>query len=153
MDNVVIIDDEDDDTGTSTCDISSDNEQDDHDSCIEINSGNVISDTELDGDDESIESDSSSNKNTSSLSKQTVEQNPNAWPPSSQSTDLYEDDEGDKVLLATDSDLVAAVNYARLAGLKVRVWGTNCKALEIIKSSDNSRGYNSFKCLSSHVQA
>eukprot|EP00252_Welwitschia_mirabilis_P005399 TRINITY_DN15888_c0_g5_i1.p1 TRINITY_DN15888_c0_g5~~TRINITY_DN15888_c0_g5_i1.p1 ORF type:complete len:586 (+),score=121.68 TRINITY_DN15888_c0_g5_i1:372-2129(+) len=31
---------------------------------------------------------------------------------------LYEDDEGDKVLLATDSDLVAAVNYARLAGLK-----------------------------------
>lgn len=31
----------------------------------------------------------------------------------------YEDDEGDKVLLATDSDLVAAVNYARLAGLKV----------------------------------
>lgn len=31
---------------------------------------------------------------------------------------LYEDDEGDKVLLATDSDLVEAVNYARLAGLK-----------------------------------
>lgn len=31
---------------------------------------------------------------------------------------LYEDDEGDKVLLATDSDLVAAVNYARVAGLK-----------------------------------
>uniref|UniRef100_A0A0D6R4R6 CBS domain-containing protein n=1 Tax=Araucaria cunninghamii TaxID=56994 RepID=A0A0D6R4R6_ARACU len=31
---------------------------------------------------------------------------------------LYEDDEGDKVLLATDSDLVAAVNYARLVGLK-----------------------------------
>ncbi|KAH9318326.1 hypothetical protein KI387_020095, partial [Taxus chinensis] len=31
---------------------------------------------------------------------------------------LYEDDEGDKVLLAMDSDLVAAVNYARLVGLK-----------------------------------
>jgi len=31
---------------------------------------------------------------------------------------LYEDDEGDKVLLVTDSDLVVAVNYARLAGLK-----------------------------------
>lgn len=31
---------------------------------------------------------------------------------------LYEDDEGDKVLLATDSDLVAAVNYARSVGLK-----------------------------------
>lgn len=32
---------------------------------------------------------------------------------------LYEDDEGDKVLLATDSDLVAAVNHARIAGWKV----------------------------------
>ncbi|KAJ7945141.1 CBS domain-containing protein [Quillaja saponaria] len=32
---------------------------------------------------------------------------------------LYEDDEGDKVLLATDSDLVAAVSHARSAGLKV----------------------------------
>ncbi|GLJ49298.1 hypothetical protein SUGI_1041940 [Cryptomeria japonica] len=31
---------------------------------------------------------------------------------------LYGDDEGDKVLLATDSDLVAAVNYARSVGLK-----------------------------------
>ncbi|XP_039139284.1 CBS domain-containing protein CBSCBSPB3-like isoform X2 [Dioscorea cayenensis subsp. rotundata] len=31
----------------------------------------------------------------------------------------YEDDEGDKVLLATDSDLVAAVNHARIAGWKV----------------------------------
>lgn len=98
MDNVVIIDDEDDDTGTSTCDVSSDNEQDDHDSCIEINSGNVISDTELDGDDESIESDSSSNESTSSLSKQTVEQNPNAWPPSSQSTDLSDDDDDCQVV-------------------------------------------------------
>uniref|UniRef100_A0A0C9S8Z5 TSA: Wollemia nobilis Ref_Wollemi_Transcript_10002_2251 transcribed RNA sequence n=1 Tax=Wollemia nobilis TaxID=56998 RepID=A0A0C9S8Z5_9CONI len=32
---------------------------------------------------------------------------------------LYEDDEGDKVLLTTDSDLSDAVNHARLAGLKV----------------------------------
>lgn len=31
---------------------------------------------------------------------------------------LYEDDEGDKVLLSTDSDLVAAVNHARQAGWK-----------------------------------
>eukprot|EP00249_Psilotum_nudum_P017780 c26485_g1_i1 orf=429-2114(+) len=31
---------------------------------------------------------------------------------------LYEDDEGDRVLLATDNDLVAAVNYARLSGWK-----------------------------------
>lgn len=31
----------------------------------------------------------------------------------------YEDDEGDKVILSTDSDLVAAVNHARQAGLKV----------------------------------
>lgn len=31
---------------------------------------------------------------------------------------LYEDDEGDKVLLSTDGDLVAAVNHARQAGLK-----------------------------------
>jgi CBS domain-containing protein len=32
---------------------------------------------------------------------------------------LYEDDEGDKVLLTTDSDLIAAVNHARSASLKV----------------------------------
>ncbi|KAG8373669.1 hypothetical protein BUALT_Bualt11G0048500 [Buddleja alternifolia] len=32
---------------------------------------------------------------------------------------LYEDDEGDKVLLITDGDLVGAVSNARLAGLKV----------------------------------
>ncbi|KAJ8765332.1 hypothetical protein K2173_012029 [Erythroxylum novogranatense] len=32
---------------------------------------------------------------------------------------LYEDDEGDKVLLATDGDLTGAVNHARSAGLKV----------------------------------
>ncbi|KAJ0976895.1 hypothetical protein J5N97_012369 [Dioscorea zingiberensis] len=32
---------------------------------------------------------------------------------------LYEDDEGDKVLLATDSDLIGAVNHARVAGWKV----------------------------------
>ncbi|KAF8377058.1 hypothetical protein HHK36_030431 [Tetracentron sinense] len=32
---------------------------------------------------------------------------------------LYEDDEGDKVLLATDSDLIGAVSHARLVGLKV----------------------------------
>ncbi|KAL6007670.1 CBS domain-containing protein cbscbspb3 [Asimina triloba] len=32
---------------------------------------------------------------------------------------LYEDDEGDRVLIATDSDLVGAVNHARSAGWKV----------------------------------
>ncbi|KAK9292893.1 hypothetical protein L1049_020874 [Liquidambar formosana] len=32
---------------------------------------------------------------------------------------LYEDDEGDKVLLANDGDLVGAVSHARLVGLKV----------------------------------
>ncbi|KAL8045043.1 hypothetical protein ABFX02_08G086500 [Erythranthe guttata] len=32
---------------------------------------------------------------------------------------LYEDDEGDKVLLTTDEDLVSAVNHARSVGLKV----------------------------------
>ncbi|KAJ4835024.1 CBS domain-containing protein cbscbspb3 [Turnera subulata] len=32
---------------------------------------------------------------------------------------LYEDDEGDKVLLSTDSDLIGAVNHARSIGLKV----------------------------------
>ncbi|XP_074557189.1 CBS domain-containing protein CBSCBSPB3-like [Curcuma longa] len=32
---------------------------------------------------------------------------------------LYEDDEGDKVLLTTDNDLVAAINHARSAGRKV----------------------------------
>ncbi|KAK4726971.1 hypothetical protein R3W88_031888 [Solanum pinnatisectum] len=32
---------------------------------------------------------------------------------------LYEDDEGDKVLLTTDSDLVGAVSHARSLGLKV----------------------------------
>ncbi|KAJ7543584.1 hypothetical protein O6H91_09G083800 [Diphasiastrum complanatum] len=31
---------------------------------------------------------------------------------------LYEDDEGDRVLLTTDSDLVAAVNFARTSGWK-----------------------------------
>lgn len=31
----------------------------------------------------------------------------------------YIDDEDDKVLLATDSDLVAAVNFARISGWKV----------------------------------
>ncbi|KAB2002409.1 hypothetical protein ES319_D11G065200v1 [Gossypium barbadense] len=32
---------------------------------------------------------------------------------------LYEDDEGDKVLLITDSDLIAAVNHTRSRGLKI----------------------------------
>ncbi|XP_027075318.1 CBS domain-containing protein CBSCBSPB3 isoform X1 [Coffea arabica] len=32
---------------------------------------------------------------------------------------LYEDDEGDKVLLTADTDLIAAVSHARSAGLKV----------------------------------
>ncbi|XP_021273732.1 CBS domain-containing protein CBSCBSPB3 isoform X2 [Herrania umbratica] len=32
---------------------------------------------------------------------------------------LYEDDEGDKVLLTTDSDLIGAVNHARSRGLKI----------------------------------
>ncbi|KAF5203958.1 Cbs domain-containing protein cbscbspb3 [Thalictrum thalictroides] len=32
---------------------------------------------------------------------------------------LYEDDEGDKVILATDSDLIGAVSHARSIGLKV----------------------------------
>ena len=32
---------------------------------------------------------------------------------------LYEDDEGDKVLLATDADLIGAISHARSAGLKV----------------------------------
>ncbi|XP_019051506.1 PREDICTED: CBS domain-containing protein CBSCBSPB3-like isoform X2 [Nelumbo nucifera] len=32
---------------------------------------------------------------------------------------LYEDDEGDKVLLSTDSDLIGAVSHARSIGLKV----------------------------------
>ncbi|KDP23089.1 hypothetical protein JCGZ_00502 [Jatropha curcas] len=31
---------------------------------------------------------------------------------------MYEDDEGDKVLLATEGDLIGAVNHARTAGLK-----------------------------------
>jgi hypothetical protein len=31
----------------------------------------------------------------------------------------YVDDEGDKVLLATDEDLAAAVNFARVSGWKV----------------------------------
>ncbi len=31
----------------------------------------------------------------------------------------YVDDEGDKVLLATDNDLMAAVNFARMSGSKV----------------------------------
>lgn len=31
----------------------------------------------------------------------------------------YEDDEGDKVLLATDADLVGAIGHARSVGLKV----------------------------------
>jgi len=31
---------------------------------------------------------------------------------------LYVDDEGDKVLLATDNDLMAAVNFARMSGSK-----------------------------------
>ena len=62
--------------------------------CIEINSRNVTSDTELDGGDESIESDSSSNESRSFLSsKQTVEQRPNAWPPSSLSVPLSDDDD------------------------------------------------------------
>jgi hypothetical protein len=33
----------------------------------------------------------------------------------------YVDDEEDKVLLATDNDLTAAVNFARTRGSKVRV--------------------------------
>ncbi|KAL3025634.1 hypothetical protein AAZX31_04G189500 [Glycine max] len=33
-------------------------------------------------------------------------------------TMLYKDDDGDKIIIATDNDLVAAVSYARSAGLK-----------------------------------
>jgi len=98
MDTLVIIVDEDNDTGTSTCDVSSDTEQDDLDICIEIDSRNAISDTELDGDDENIESDSSSNESASSLSKQTVDQRPNAWPPSSLSVELSDDDDDCQVV-------------------------------------------------------
>lgn len=97
MDTVVIIDDEDNDTGANTCDVSSDSEQN-HSDSIEINSSNVISDTELDGDDGSIESDSSSNDSASSLSKQTVEQTPNAWPPGSLCADLSDDDDDCQVV-------------------------------------------------------
>ncbi|KAI9102345.1 hypothetical protein K1719_023547 [Acacia pycnantha] len=34
---------------------------------------------------------------------------------------MYEDDEGDKILLETDGDFVAAVNYARSIGVKVNM--------------------------------
>lgn len=33
----------------------------------------------------------------------------------------YEDDEGDKIIIATNNDLAAAVSYARSAGLKVKM--------------------------------
>lgn len=39
------------------------------------------------------------------------------FPPSFQ----YEDDEGDKIYLATDNDLATAVTYARSAGIKVKL--------------------------------
>lgn len=38
----------------------------------------------------------------------------------------YVDDEGDKVLLATDTDLVAAVNFARISGWKVSILTLLC---------------------------
>ncbi|RWW34166.1 hypothetical protein GW17_00001074 [Ensete ventricosum] len=39
-------------------------------------------------------------------------------------TDKYEDEDHDKVILASDGDLVAAVDHARQAGLKVGfIWG------------------------------
>ena len=34
------------------------------------------------------------------------------------------DDEGDKIVLATNSDLVSAVSYARSAGVKVKIFAS-----------------------------
>ena len=52
-----------------------------------------MSDTEPDGDDENIESVSSSNESASSLSKKTGDHKPNAWPPSSLSIEISDDDD------------------------------------------------------------
>lgn len=41
------------------------------------------------------------------------------------------DDEGDKVLLATDSDLVAAVNFARISGWKVSLMFYNLQSTSV----------------------
>ncbi|KZV19045.1 hypothetical protein F511_08473 [Dorcoceras hygrometricum] len=50
---------------------------------------------------------------------------------------LYEDDEGDKVLLTMDEDLVHAVDYARSAGLKVLRLHVDCSdASKVNPSSD-----------------
>ncbi|KAF4403577.1 hypothetical protein G4B88_002430 [Cannabis sativa] len=49
----------------------------------------------------------------------TVMQRIGAGSDSNQPQILYEDDEGDKVLLATDNDLISAVSHARSIGLKV----------------------------------
>jgi hypothetical protein len=52
---------------------------------------------------------------------------------------LYEDDEGDKVLLSTDSDLVVVVNHARQAGwkgLRVHVNGSIIDDKKTILSRD-----------------
>ncbi|XP_075510533.1 CBS domain-containing protein CBSCBSPB3-like [Primulina tabacum] len=47
---------------------------------------------------------------------------------------LYEDDEGDKVLLTTDSDLVSAVSHARSVGLKVlRLHWDYCDASQVTR--------------------
>lgn len=53
---------------------------------------------------------------------------------------LYEDDEGDKVLLSTDSDLVAAVNHARQAGwkgLKLHVDSSILEDKKAVMSTDS----------------
>lgn len=46
----------------------------------------------------------------------------------------YEDDEGDKVLLATDGDLLGAVSHARSVGLKVIYIGFVCHGFWIFIS-------------------
>ena len=50
----------------------------------------------------------------------------------------YEDEDGDKVVLASDDDLAAAVDHARLAGWKARMLSSASSRLFLLDSADAS---------------
>ncbi|XP_030938164.1 CBS domain-containing protein CBSCBSPB3-like [Quercus lobata] len=64
---------------------------------------------------------------------------------------LYEDDDGDRVLLATDSDLVAAISHARLVGQKVlRLHLDSSDSSQLTKPESGSSTVNGYGGMTLH---
>ncbi|KAK6123745.1 hypothetical protein DH2020_042517 [Rehmannia glutinosa] len=64
---------------------------------------------------------------------------------------LYEDEDKDKVVLASDSDLQAAVDHARLAGWKVLIWFEI--AFRLFRNTWSTKGSNSSSLEYAHADA